>query len=127
VTEHPLVSFVLLCYRQERFIREALEGALAQTYQPLQIVVSDDASPDNTYNLVLERAKHYKGPHKIILQQNKENLGLTGNFNEALHLASGELVVMAAGDDVSLPERTARIVARWVVAGRPRGSGRPPN
>ena len=42
--ERPLISFVVLAYNQESFIREAIEGALTQTYSPLEIVFSDDCS-----------------------------------------------------------------------------------
>lgn len=41
-----LISFVLIAYNQERFIREAVEGAFSQTYSPLEIILSDDASSD---------------------------------------------------------------------------------
>ena len=45
----PLVTLALITYRQERFVREAVRGVLAQTYSPLQVVISDDASPDATF------------------------------------------------------------------------------
>jgi cellulose synthase/poly-beta-1,6-N-acetylglucosamine synthase-like glycosyltransferase len=44
----PLISFCLLTYNQAPFIREAIEAALAQTYSPLEIIISDDFSNDNT-------------------------------------------------------------------------------
>jgi cellulose synthase/poly-beta-1,6-N-acetylglucosamine synthase-like glycosyltransferase len=43
----PLVSFILLTYNQERFVNEAVEGALAQTYTPLEIIISDHCCPVN--------------------------------------------------------------------------------
>ncbi len=51
-----LVTFALFSYNQERFIREALRGALAQTYSPLQIVISDDCSQDRTFKIIQEQA-----------------------------------------------------------------------
>ena len=44
VTGAPLVTFALFAYNQERYVREAVEGAFAQTYQPLEIILSDDCS-----------------------------------------------------------------------------------
>ena len=53
-TEGPLVSFCVKCYNQERYIGEALEGAFAQTYRPLEIVISDDASTDRSWEIITE-------------------------------------------------------------------------
>ena len=51
-TEGPIVSFCVKCYNQERYIGEALEGAFAQTYRPLEIVISDDASTDLSWEII---------------------------------------------------------------------------
>ena len=59
---NPLISFVLLAYKQEKYIREAVEGAFAQTYSPLEIILSDDASPDGTFEIIQEMAAAYQGP-----------------------------------------------------------------
>jgi glycosyltransferase involved in cell wall biosynthesis len=103
-----LVTFFLISYNQERFICEALEGAFAQTYQPLEIVLSDDCSTDRTFEIMRQMVKEYKGPHKLVLNQNEHNLGLCGNVNRILDLVSGEIVVIAGGDDISLPDRVEK-------------------
>ena len=118
----PLVTFAIICYQQERYIRDALAGALAQDYQPLQIVLSDDASTDATFALASQIARDYKGPHRIVLHRNERNTGLTANVNQAVALAEGELIVLAAGDDISRPQRTSRTVERWIEEGRPKVS-----
>jgi glycosyltransferase involved in cell wall biosynthesis len=102
----PLISFVLVAFRQERYIRDAVASALAQTYSPLEIILSDDCSPDGTFAIMKEVATAYGGKHKVLLNRNTTNLGLAGNVNAALNMASGEIIVIAAGDDVSKPERT---------------------
>lgn len=107
------VSFILLAYNQERFIREAVEGAFAQTYSPLEIILSDDCSSDLTFAVMQEMAAAYKGPHAIRLNRNETNLGLIEHFNRAYRLSSGALIVGAAGDDVSLPQRVQRIADEW--------------
>ena len=111
--DRPLISFVIWCYNQEAFIREAIKGALAQDYSPLEIVISDDCSKDRTFEVVQEMAGQYKGPHKLVLNRNSGNMGVGGNLSRAMALCRGELLVTAGGDDVSLPERTARTLEAW--------------
>ena len=50
----PLISFLLLTYNQENYIQDAINGALAQTYSPLEIIISDDCSTDGTYKKIEE-------------------------------------------------------------------------
>ena len=114
----PLISFVLGCYNQEPFVREAVEGALLQTYSPLEIIISDDCSSDRTFEVVQKTVAEYKGPHPVRLNRNDTNLGIGGNVNRALELCHGELVVIAAGDDVSLPMRTEVVYQAWEQSGR---------
>jgi glycosyltransferase involved in cell wall biosynthesis len=117
----PLISFVLLAYKQEKFIREAVEGALAQTYSPLEIILSDDCSPDWTFKIMEEMVKAYKGPHRVILNRNERNLGLGAHFSRVMDMARGELILTAAGDDISLPNRTTDLVDEWIKEGCPSG------
>lgn len=112
--EHPLISFVLCAYNQERFIREAVEGAFSQTYSPLEIILSDDCSQDRTFKIMEDMAAAYKGPHTILLNRNERNLGIGGHVNRIMELSHGEIIVGAAGDDISLPERTARTYEQWI-------------
>jgi glycosyltransferase involved in cell wall biosynthesis len=111
--ERPLISFLISCYNQEGYVREALEGALSQTYSPLEIIISDDCSQDKTFEVVQKIAAEYKGPHTIRLNRNARNLGIGGNHNQAISLCRGELIIGAGGDDISLPERTVSIVHAW--------------
>ncbi len=120
--DKPLVTYGLICYRQERYIRQAVQSALDQTYTPLQVVISDDASPDGTFDEIKKLVDDYTGPHRIVLNRNPTNVGLTGNVNRLVELAEGELILIAAGDDYSLPERTEITVDTWLREGRPRGS-----
>lgn len=54
--DRPLVTFALIAYDQERFIREAVEGAFSQTYSPLEIILSDDCSSDRTFEIIKDVA-----------------------------------------------------------------------
>lgn len=107
--EKPLVTFALFAYNQEQFIREAVEGAFAQTYEPLEIILSDDCSTDRTFEIIQEMAAEYKGPHSLRLNQNPKNLGLIGHVNKIFESASSEVIVLAAGDDISENLRVEKI------------------
>lgn len=117
----PLVSFCLMCCNQERYIGDALRGAFAQTYRPLQIVISDDASTDRSWEIVECAVTEYRrrpDAVEVVLSRNERNLGITGNWHKLCALAKGELLVKADGDDVSLPERVERVVSAWETDGR---------
>ena len=116
--DRPLISFIILTYNQEAFIREAIEGALSQEYSPLEIIISDDCSKDHTFDIVRGVADAYKGSHKLVPNRNSRNLGIGGNLSQAMALCRGELLIMAGGDDISLPERTTRIMEAWNQSGR---------
>lgn len=112
------VTFLLVTYRQERFVQQALEAALAQDYGPLQVIISDDCSPDGTFEVIQQTLEGYCGPHEVVAIRNSTNLGLVGNLNAAMTRASGELVVVAAGDDLSYPDRTRLICEEYLLSGR---------
>lgn len=107
MSEKPLVSFCIFSYNQEAFILDALEGAVSQDYENLEIIISDDGSKDGTQQKIDEFVSAYKGPHKIIVNKNNPNLGIAKHVNKILYeLAHGEIILVAAGDDKSLPNRT---------------------
>lgn len=118
VAEKPLVTFALFAYNQERYIREAVEAALAQDYPNLEIIISDDCSSDLTFNLISNILSEYSGIHRVIFYKNEENLGLIGSVNKLFSIASGDLIVMAAGDDVSAPGRVSSLVDAWLANGK---------
>ncbi len=108
----PLVSLGLVVYRQEAFVAAAVRGALAQTYRPLEIVISDDASPDRTFAIVEETVAGYRGPHEVVLHRNPSRLGI-GNFNSVMERSQGRRMVIAHGDDIPHPHRVEKIVAAF--------------
>ncbi len=95
-------------------MRKAVRGALAQTYSPLEIIISDDCSTDRTFAIIRESISRYNGPHKIIVNRNETNMGLSAHANWVFSLANGELIVGAAGDDISLPHRTETIHQTYI-------------
>lgn len=116
--ERPLVTMLVLAYQQANTIEDAIRGALAQTHSPLEIVVSDDASTDGTWAAIETAVSGYVGPHRLVLNRNQANLGIGAHIDKMVALSHGELLFIAAGDDISLPERCARVVDAWLAAGR---------
>ena len=108
--DRPLVTFAVFAYNQEKYIREAVEGALSQTYSPLEIILSDDCSSDRTFDIIQEMSSAYKGPHLVRVRRSHRNLGLIGHINDVIHLVRSNIVLVAAGDDVSFPYRTVNTV-----------------
>lgn len=115
---HPPVSLFITSYNQEDYVHAAIEGAFAQTYSPLEIVMSDDASGDRTYAIMKDMAAGYQGPHRLILNRNPRNLGIVPHVEKVMTLCSGELIVENAADDVSVPHRVARLVEVWLASGK---------
>jgi len=109
---------MLIAYNQEASVGEAIAGALAQTYEPLEIFVSDDASSDGTHAAMLAAVAGYRGPHRVVVQRNPVNLGIGAHLSQIVARSHGELLFVAAGDDVSLPERCATTVAAWLSSGK---------
>lgn len=107
-TDRPLVTFALFAYNQERYIREAIEGAFSQTYQPLEIILSDDCSSDRTFQIMKEMATAYNGPHEVRAVRTDHNMGVAQHVFSRGREAKGQIVVVAAGDDISKPERCER-------------------
>lgn len=110
----PLVTFALFAYNQEKYIREAIEGAFAQTYEPLEIIISDDCSTDNTYEIIKKMVKEYKGPHRVLARKNLQNVGIACHFDILIRKSKGELFIIAAGDDVSMADRSEKSVEAYL-------------
>jgi len=110
IKEPPLASYILLAYNQEKFIKQAVYGALNQDYENLEIIISDDCSQDSTYKIIKSIISEYTGSHKVIINRNQSNLGLVRHFNRVISEVHGDIIIVAAGDDISLPNRVSNSV-----------------
>ena len=111
----PLVSFCIFTYNQERLIADAVKGALAQTYGNMEIIISDDNSSDNTWQVIQDVINQYQGEKNIVLNRNEHNLRLVPHVNHViLNIAKGDIIVLAAGDDISLPNRVEDTVNEFL-------------
>lgn len=117
-SQRPLVSILLIAYNQEQQIADAVQSALAQTYRPLEIIISDDASSDATFAAIEAALAGYSGPHRVIARRNAANQGISAHLSQIAQMAQGELLFVAAGDDMSAPNRCERVVDFWLAHDR---------
>lgn len=113
IDEKPLVTFALITYNQEKYIVDALNSVFLQDYPNLEVIISDDGSSDNSWKIIQDKVADYRGIHSIKINRNIVNLGVGGHINLVNKLAAGRIVVVGAGDDISLPNRVSRIVDGW--------------
>ena len=112
--ERVLVTFAIFAYNQESYIREAIEAAFSQTYEPLEIILSDDCSTDRTFEIMQEMAGSYRGTKKVLARQTHCNMGTLLHVADVAKIANGRLFILAAGDDVSKKERAEKIYGEWL-------------
>ena len=118
MNDAPLASILLIAYQQEKTVAQAVAGALSQTYSPLEIILSDDASNDGTFAAMQAAVAGYSGPHRIKLNRNPHNLGIGAHLSHLVSLSKGEMLFVAAADDVSLPRRCERVMSAWRASGQ---------
>lgn len=106
---NPLVSVIVPVYRNQRFLKAGIESVLALDYEPLEILIRDDASPDDAYDAVKQIVKKYKGPHTVKLSRNKKNMSM-GNYNRLMDDATADYIVVCHDDDIQEPDRVSRIM-----------------
>lgn len=122
------VSFCIKCFNQRELVCLAVEGALHQQQVPDEIVISDDASTDGSADAIaewllgnglVEKANgtgervFEKGSQRVRIILNQKNLGNVGNWQKLCEVATGDVLIKADGDDISLPNRVERVLANW--------------
>lgn len=107
-----LISICIPTYNRPRLAREAVDSALAQTYSPLDIVVSDDSTTDATEKILGDVIDS----GKIRYTRNIYKLGQAGNVNQLFDLANGELHVLLHDDDLLLPGAVAALAGCFAIS-----------
>ena len=103
--EYPLVSVVVITYNSAKYVLETLESAKAQTYQNIELIVSDDCSTDNTLEICSKWIDENKSRFvRAEIIETKNNTGVSGNCNRGLIASTGEWLKLIAGDDILLPD-----------------------
>lgn len=93
----PKISVLIICYKQEELIKRAINSLLAQKEYIYEICVSDDCSPDNTWEVLKEYDRQYPGLFK--LHQNQPNVGIFENIEYTWTMPTGDIIYQLSGDD----------------------------
>jgi len=89
-------------FNGERYLAEAVESIINQSFRDFEFIIIDDGSEDNTWKILSEYGVRDR---RIVLHRNEENIGLTRSLNLGLSLARGEYIARMDADDISLPGR----------------------
>jgi glycosyltransferase involved in cell wall biosynthesis len=102
------VSVVTSVYNGEKYLAEAIESVLCQTFTDFEFILVDDGSQDRTWGII---SKYAQNDARIIPLQNNVNLGVVAGLNRGLDASRGQYIARQDADDISNPERLARQVA----------------
>ena len=99
------VTVLMAVYNGEKYLREAIDSILCQTFGDFEFLIIDDGSTDKSVEIV----KSYND-QRINLALNEQNLGLAASLNKGIKLARGEYIARMDHDDISMPERLEKQV-----------------
>jgi len=99
--ENKLISVIMSVYNTEKYLAEAIESILNQSYKHFEFIIINDGSSDNS----LEIIQRYDLLDNRIILINQKNKGLTKSLNIAIKRASGYYIARQDADDISLPNR----------------------
>lgn len=102
----PKVSVIMPAYNAEKYIKEAIDSILSQTFQDFEFIILNDCSQDDTENIILS----YQDD-RIVYLRNEKNMGVAATLNRGLVVAKGEYIARMDSDDISLPDRLAKQAA----------------
>lgn len=106
--KQPKVSIIMGIYNCESTLKESMESIINQTYTNWELIMCDDCSKDNTYNVAKQYADKY--PDKIKLIRNEKNLTLGPTLNRCIELVEGKYIARQDGDDLSTNDRLEKQV-----------------
>ena len=106
LSEKPYVSILITCFNYEAFVGRAIESALGQTYAPAQVIVSDDASQDNSCEVVEE---YVRRDPRVRLLRNPHG-GMAANINAAYRASTGDIICLLDADDTFMPGKVEAVV-----------------
>src|SRR5258708_27960430 len=109
-----LISVILLCYKHEKFVAEALDGLFAQTYDPLDIVIIDDCSPDRSAEVIKSKLAGYRGRSNFRFVRNQKNMSAVFGIQTGLSMTQGDFIIISCGDDIMLSGMIAEMANAWV-------------
>jgi alpha-1,3-rhamnosyltransferase len=107
----PLVSITVITYNSSEYVLETLESIKEQTYQNIELIVSDDASTDNTVELCTDWIETNKERFvRTEILTVSQNTGISANCNRAVRACNGEWYKGIAGDDALFPDAIEKVI-----------------
>jgi glycosyltransferase involved in cell wall biosynthesis len=103
----PLVSIIIPTFDRPRYLQEAIDAVLSQTYSNLEVLIFDNGALDETLAVAKDAARR---DARVRFHRNERNLGMSANFNALARAARGEFLVAIGDDDRLLPEFVSRLV-----------------
>ena len=101
-TKVPSVSVLMPAHNAEKYISEAIESILNQTFEDFEFIIVDDCSTDRTWEIIQEYAKKDK---RIVAVRNEKNLKIALTLNRGMNLVKGKYIARMDSDDWSYPDR----------------------
>ena len=98
----PPISVVMPAYNSEKYISEAIESILNQTYKNFEFIITNDGSTDKTLSIIKKYAKQDK---RIKIINNEKNLGISPSLNNGVKASKGKYIAIMNHDDISLTTR----------------------
>ena len=102
----PLVSIIIPCYNHEKYVADAINSIINQTYKNIELILIDDGSQDNSKNVIMGLLDKCNSRFSRVYFDSRINKGLCKTINEALEVCQGKYVSLIASDDLMLPEKT---------------------
>ncbi len=100
-----MVSIIIPCYNHEKYISDCLQSVINQTYKDIEVIICDDCSKDNSFDIIKSWEKKLRNRFKnVIIYQNEINLGVTKNLNEMIKRSQGDYIKSIASDDMLTPD-----------------------
>lgn len=108
----PLVSVIALCYNQEKYLEETLDSIINQSYQNIELIITDDCSTDDSIKEIEQWIN--KNNVKCKLIKNKKNIGICKSLNNSIKATHGEYISIIACDDVLLPNKIKNQIEKFI-------------
>ncbi len=96
----PKISVIMSAYNSEKYVAESIQSILDQTYPDFELIITDDASTDNTFSIISSISDK-----RIKVIRNENNCGLTANLNSMLSIAKGDYIARIDADDLCVNSR----------------------
>ncbi|HSP31152.1 MAG TPA: glycosyltransferase family A protein, partial [Halomonas sp.] len=100
-TPNSFVTVITPVYNGERYLEQAIESALGQTYRNFELILVDDCSSDQSTRIIRQHLSN----ERIVFLQNEKNMGVAASRNHALKFAKGDLITFLDQDDIWLPNK----------------------